>query len=239
MVEWERCHRAQLVPAVRKTELFKDRGAESRIETARRIWVVAEDARGSPVARYLARRGITIPIPPSLRWAPRCWHRDARAWLPAIVARVDGLDGKLIGVHRTYLDREATGQWHRRDRASLGPIGGGAVRLAPAAETLMIGEGIETCLAAMQATVQPAWAALSTSGIAALLLPPSVRTVIILADNDANGAGERAAWIAAQRWLAEGRRVRIALPPDTDTDFNDVLLGRAHARIGEVRNVAA
>jgi len=29
----------------------------------------------------------------------------------------------------------------------------------------MVGEGIETCLAAMQATGNPAWAALSTSGL--------------------------------------------------------------------------
>jgi phage/plasmid primase-like uncharacterized protein len=103
---------------------------------------------------------------------------------------------------------------------------------------LLIGEGIETCLAVMQATALPAWAALSTSGLVALVLPPVVRTVMIIADNDANGAGERAAWTAAQRWLAEGRRVRIALPPEPGTDFNDVLLGRDHARI-EVRDVAA
>ena len=37
--------------------------------------------------------------------------------------------------------------------------------LAPAHETLLVGEGVETCLAAMQATAQPAWAALSTSGL--------------------------------------------------------------------------
>ena len=81
-----------------------------------------------------------------------------------MVARVDGLDGELIGVHRTWLYSDDRGRLHRRDRASLGPIAGGAVRLAPAAETLLVGEGVETCLAAMQASAQPAWAALSTSG---------------------------------------------------------------------------
>jgi putative DNA primase/helicase len=81
-------------------------------------------------------------------------------------------------------------------------------------------------LAVMQAVQQPVWAALSTSGMKALPLPPSVRTVVILTDNDANGAGERAAHIAAQRWLDEGRRVRIAIPPIAGADFNDILLGR-------------
>jgi putative DNA primase/helicase len=155
-----------------------------------------------------------------------------------MVARVDDIEGRLIGVHRTWLDREGAGQWRRRDRASLGPIGGGAVRLAEPDETLFVGEGIENCLVAMQACGLPAWSALSTSDIVALALPAIVRTVIILADHDANGAGERAARAAAQRWLAEGRRVRIALPPESDSDFNDVLLGCAQSRTAEAGDAA-
>jgi len=156
-----------------------------------------------------------------------------------MVARIDNIDGEPIGIHRTYLARDDRGQWRRRDRASLGPIGGAAVRLAPAGDTLMIGEGIETCLAAMQATAQPAWAALSTSGMVALILPPTVRSVVILADHDRNGAGGRAALAAGQRWLAEGRRVRIAMPPEPGTDIADVLAGRAYTGIAEVRDAAA
>ena len=121
----------------------------------------------------------------------------------------------------------------------LGRAAGGAVRLASPTETLLIAEGIETALAAMTATAQPAWAALSTSGLVALVLPPIVRAVIIIGDNDANGAGERAARAAAQRWLAEERRVRIAMPPEPGTDMADVLAGRGHARIVEARNAAA
>jgi hypothetical protein len=53
---------------------------ESRLIAARRLWGgAAWEARGSPVARYLAGRGVTIPPPPSLRWAPRCSHRIASA----------------------------------------------------------------------------------------------------------------------------------------------------------------
>jgi putative DNA primase/helicase len=86
----------------------------------------------------------------------------------------------------------------------------------------------------MQATAMPAWAALSTSGMVALVLPPIVRTVIVLADHDRSGAGQRAAHAAGARWLAEGRRVRIAMPPEIGTDFNDVLLGRSHAGVRDV-----
>ena len=34
----------------------------------------------------------------------------------------------------------------------------------------------------------------------------------------------QAAQKAAPRWLAEGRRVRIAIPPEPGSDFNDLLL---------------
>jgi hypothetical protein len=156
-----------------------------------------------------------------------------------MVARVDDADGQLIGVHLTYLaiDGSTRATVEPRKR-SLGPVGGGAVCLAPAVELLAIAEGIETGMSAQQSCMLPCWAALSTSGLAALVLPPVVRTVVILADNDANGAGERAAYVAAERWLSEGRRVRIARPPEPGTDFNDMLSGESTARISETNNAA-
>jgi DNA primase len=75
----------------------------------------------------------------------------------------------------------------------------------------------------MQATGHPVWAALSTSGLRTLDLPEDVRAVIVLADGDE--AGEAAARDCARRWKGEGRRVRIARPPQ-GTDFNDLLVGR-------------
>ncbi|HZR76999.1 MAG TPA: toprim domain-containing protein [Bradyrhizobium sp.] len=74
------------------------------------------------------------------------------------------------------------------------------------------------------ATKYAAWAALSTSGLRALELPHGVRDVIVLADGD--DPGEAAAQDCARRWKREGRRVRIARPPQ-GTDFNDLLLLRA------------
>jgi len=85
----------------------------------------------------------------------------------------------------------------------------------------MIGEGIETCLAAMQASGKPAWAALSTAGLRNLEIPEHVKEVIVLADGDL--PGEEAAQYAARRWVHQGRRVRIAMAPK-GKDFNDLLL---------------
>jgi putative DNA primase/helicase len=230
--------RGRTAPAVIKVGNRGDDTAR-RIEAARSIWNAARDARGTPVAAYLAARGITIPLPASLRWVPSLRRPDG-AEVPAMVARIGDIDGELIGVSRTWLDRDPDdGRWRRLDRRMLGRAVGGAVWLAPPTETLMVGEGVETAMAAMQATGQSAWAALSTAGLVALKLPQIVRRVIVLADHDVSGAGERAARAAAARWLAEGREVLLALPPELGTDMADVLAGRGRATSTELRDAAA
>lgn len=207
----------------------REKGA-SRIAAARRVWDSARDARGSPVERYLRSRGIDIPPPPSLRWAPAC-HHPSGIYFPAMVAAIVDAADCLIGVHRTFLRADGSSKAAIEPvRAMLGRTAGGAVRLAPAYEALMIGEGLETCLAAMTATGLPGWSAISAGGIEALTLPELVKAVIILADHDPNARGERAARAAARRWLAEGRQIQIALPPEPGTDFNDVLLAGEEAR---------
>lgn len=209
-----------------------------RVAVASHIWGQTQEARGTPVSAYLAGREITMPIPPSVRWAPSLRRWDGLRG-PAMVAEVEHVEGGFVGVHRTWLAMAGDGpRWRRLDRASLGPIGGGAVRLGPVAELVMVAEGIETALSAMQATDLPAWAALSTSGMISLVLPPLplASMVVILADNDTSRAGERAARSAAGRWLAEGRRVRIAMPPEPGTDFNDMLLMRTHGTVMEARH---
>ena len=55
-----------------------------------------------------------------------------------------------------------------------------------------------------------------------VILPPSVREVIVAADADR--AGEEAAKAAANKFLREGRQVRIARP-EPGLDFNDYLQG--------------
>jgi hypothetical protein len=141
-----------------------------------------------------------------------------------------GLSASPIGIHRTFLARDGNGKAPVSPvKMMLGPCRGGAVRLAEASHTLMVGEGIETCLAAMQATGTPTWAALSASGLRALQLPANITRVVILADGD--DTGEAAAQSCARRWATEGRDVRIARPP-AGMDFNDVLLSaRAEAQV--------
>jgi putative DNA primase/helicase len=192
-----------------------------RTERALAIWQSARPSPETPVAIYLGSRGLHMPLSDALRFHPAMKHPAGGFW-PAMVALVTkGLDGAPVAVHRTFLARDGGGKAPvDPQKMMLGPCRGGAVRLADPGEVLMVGEGIETCLAAMQASGHPAWAALSTSGLRALDLPKDVRDVIVLADGDE--AGEAAARDCALRWKREGRRVRIARPPQ-GMDFNDML----------------
>ncbi len=204
------------------------------------MWRSAIPASGTVVERYLRSRGIEIPVPPSIRFIGMHTsygrHGPSGDRRPVMVAAVEHVENGLVGVSRTFLAIDGSCKATLDPpRLFTGPVAGGAVRLAPATETLMVGEGIETCLAAMQATGMPAWAALSTSGLARLVLPAEVRTVIILADHDANGAGEHAARGAAARWEVEGRRVEVWMSPAVGQDANDLLLATADP---ESRNAA-
>jgi putative DNA primase/helicase len=212
---------------------------QQRITLARDMWHSALPAIGTVVERYLRGRGITVPLPPSIRFIGMHTsygrHGPSGDRRPVMVAAVEHAENGLVGVSRTFLAIDGSCKATLDPpRLFTGPVAGGAVRLAPAAETLMVGEGIETCLSAMQAAAMPAWAALSTSGLVALTLPAIVRTVVILADHDVSGAGERAARAAAQQWRAERRQVSIYMSPSVGRDVNDCLL----AARAEVRHAA-
>jgi len=199
----------------------RDPDTAARTQAALAIWRASQRIAATPVETYLRLRGIMLEAPPTLRFHQGLKHPSGRVW-PAMVALVtDGETGSPIAVHRTFLARDGGGKAPVDPaKMMLGPCRGGVVRLCEPGEVLMVGEGIETCLAAMQATGKPAWAALSTSGLRSLDLPRAIVEVIVLADGDA--PGEAAAKHCARRWQREGRSVRIARPP-SGMDFNDLL----------------
>jgi putative DNA primase/helicase len=206
-------------------DTLPDRSVTDRTKYALRIWRAAVPASETLAESYLQSRGLHLPSASALRFHSGLKHPTGGTW-PALVALISrGADDVPLAIHRTFLARDGSGKAPvDPQKMMLGPCRGGAVRLAAHSDLLMVGEGIETCLAAMQATGKPAWAALSTSGLRALDLPDDVRDVIVLADGD--DPGEAAASECALRWQREGRRVRIARPP-RGQDFNDMLTSQA------------
>lgn len=88
-------------------------------------------------------------------------------------------------------------------------------------EELVITEGTETALAVRLTAGLPVWAALRATGMSALIIPETVCLVIIAADHDASGVGERAARKLTQRLLADGHHVKIRRPTQPGTDWAD------------------
>jgi hypothetical protein len=206
-----------------------------RIADARRICdICGWDER---LRIYLGSRYL-YQIPPILRFTEQAPHRLG-ARLPAMLAPIVDVDGVQTGVHMTYLRRDGSGKADlpkEYQRECRGVIKGGSIRLTefdPNAAWHIIGEGIESTLSAMEIFGLPGWAAVSAGGLKTVELPPAMRRVLIAADNDVSGTGQRNAEAAYDRWTAEGRTVRIRRPRNVGDDFNDVLI---KMRGGDVRH---
>ena len=184
-----------------------DSDEAKRTAVALSIWRAARRADGTLVETYFSSRGLHLSPSSTLRFHAGLKHPSGTYW-PVMVGLVTrGTDDVPLAIHRTFLARDGSGKAPvEPQKMMLGPCHGGAVRLGIPSSVLMVGEGIETCLAAMQAKGLPVWAALSAPGLRALVLPSDVGEVIVLADGD--DPGEAAAHACAVRWSREGRRVR-------------------------------
>ncbi len=185
---------------------------------------------GDPVARYMAGRGIDIMAlaPRSLRFHPELKHR-AGGRHPGILAVYSDASGKGATIHRTYLT-------HDGRKADLDPprmfwpgsiAQGGAIRLAPAAATLGIAEGIETALKAMARFGHPVWATTAEILLQRWRPPPKTERVVIYGDNDRNFIGQRAAYTLAVRLVEDAVKdkvdlaVEVRIPRDEGLDWAD------------------
>ncbi len=130
-----------------------DRDDAKRTQAALRLWQASVPASSTLVEIYLQSRGLHIQQPPSIRFHAGLRHPTGGIW-PAMVALVTrGMDDATLAVHRTFLARDGAGKAPIVPaKMMLGPCRGGAVRLGTLGDVLMVGEGIETCLAASQAS---------------------------------------------------------------------------------------
>lgn len=217
------------VGSLTKTRLPPSAATHSRRRqgAALRLAEASQAASGTLADIYLSGRGLPgLASSPALRFHREASHPEGGR-LPALVALVSNPDGHTVAVHRTYLARDGSGKARvTPDRASLGPVWGAAIRLAaPSADgAMVIGEGIETAASAGRMIGLPAWAAISAGNLArGLILPPSVRRVVIAVDPDS--PGQAAARDAADRWHRAGLAVQLTHPTE-EGDFNDVLRAR-------------
>jgi hypothetical protein len=204
-------------------------------ESARRLFAMSKPIAGTIAETYLHGRGITaLHEAGSLRFHPNCYYRPhpdvpTETW-PAMIAAVTDLDGRITGVHRTWLDpHEHNKAPVDTQRRAMGHLLGNGVRFGTATDVLAAGEGIETMLSLRCALPSlPIVAALSANHLAALLFPTTLRRLYVARDNDA--AGDAAFAALAQRAQAVGIKA-LPLSPVLQ-DFNDDL---RHLGLAELR----
>jgi hypothetical protein len=193
---------------------------------------------GSPGETYLrdARKIVTSAIEDVLE------RTEAIGWHPAVYFNEPGhaLHGRklgcIVGVMTDPITAMPTGAISRtyihegRKLGKAKTLGSpaGIIRVSEDAdlERLHIAEGLETALGAMSKGLKPMWATGSTAIMAKFPVLSGITALTIIADHDANGAGERAAAEVASRWREAGKEARVWRPKSIG-DLNDILIGGA------------
>ena len=179
---------------------------------------------------YLRARSIRAPLGGAeLRFharAPLSPYDHAKAGRnPAIVAAIRNAAGEHIGSHCTFLSSEGNAKADlphlKGSRLVCGEHVGGFIRLGRFTDAVVVGEGIETTLSASEACGLPGLAAINSANLRAVVLPSSVRRVLIAFDRDAKGIGEMSAEALAERLHRDGVRVDLVGPPGGFKDWND------------------
>ena len=188
-----------------------------------RIWREAESPLGTLAETYL-RDQRKLVVPPELmgavlRFHPSCPWRNEHVigYVPALIAPFRSIDTDAItAIHRIALNADGS----KLGRRMLGTVAGSAIKLDPAGDHLVIGEGLETCLAARQLGLHPVWALGSAGGIENLAPINGVEELVILGEND-SGQYQTAATKCRDRW----KQSRVLLiTPQRGKDLNDFLL---------------
>lgn len=166
-------------------------------EAARRLIAMTEAIDHGPVATYLAGRGIALsPAARVLRYHPRCWYRASRqdpvgvpAAMPAMIAPVTDIAGRIMGAHRTWLAIDGSAKAAvASPRRAMGQLLGNGVRFGSAARIMAAGEGIESILSLVTTLpALPAIAALSAAHLAALDFPTGLERLYVAREEDLAG----------------------------------------------------
>lgn len=216
-----------------------------------RLWQQSKPLTANdPASRYLKYRGLSpnLQTLENIRfamleyWAQSIENRPLLLGvLPCMIGAITTPNGELQGVHLTYLQGNHANQWRKlnalhpqtseplpakkmKNRFS-GSLKGAAVHLSTPDPQgrLIVAEGIETALAARELFDLPSVAALSCYGLENLAIPDNVTELFIVADNDPNGAGVKAAEKLALRAVKNGMKAQIWQPEILGFDALDEL----------------
>ena len=197
------------------------REKEKRKKFPLKIWSESLDPRGTMAERYLREHrgidldddvaGAVIRFNPSLKFG--------EIYCPALVALFrDIVTDEPCGIHRVFLDQNTA---QKLDRWMLGPTDGCAIKFDDHSDTVVIGEGIETVLAARTLGLRPAWALGASGAVGRFPVVSGISRLQILEEADPTSRGDVAA--CARRYLGARKGISIHRPDTGRKDMNDVL----------------
>jgi putative DNA primase/helicase len=192
------CASADVCAAIEKLDLSAPPPALDRPESrrssrrtttadARTLWRSAILTPGTLAETYLRTRGFEPPPPATIRFLPS-YPYSAGVYFPCLIAAVQALSREIVAVQLTFLDPSGARKADvAAPRRCIGPLGVGALRLAPSAPHLGLAERFETAWAAMLLHGVPVWAVLGAKRYLKVAHPDTVERVTIFADNDVPG----------------------------------------------------
>jgi Toprim domain-containing protein len=205
-----------------------------RIKRAQALWNEAIEPRGTIAVQYLTARALDLPDELAgavFRFHPRCpWRNEDTGRterIPCMIAAFESIDdGTVTAVHRIRVDEPD--RWPKTQRRMFGVVHRAAVKLGPTSNTLYVGEGVETCMAARhlmdagKLERASAWALGSAGAIALFPVLDGVKRLIIL--GEAGEASARAVRLCGSRWRRPGRAISVIPPKDGCSDLNDEIM---------------
>jgi hypothetical protein len=241
-----------------------DRVERYRRSAMQRYLEAERELAGTPVDKYLLGRAIDLRRlprnPGAIRFHPRLACVEVGRPLPAMVAAIHSTAGKMVGIHRTWLEQRDDGRWIKarlkEPKKTLGRYQseGGCIRLwrgasatklaeAPPDDIVIVTEGIEDGLT--MACAEPAWrviAAVSLGNVVNLRLPEQLKHIVFMAQNDDGDDAKANLRRGLNHLIRRHGIVRVAEVPQGFKDVNDVAQHNERvlaARFREVTDPAA
>lgn len=177
-----------------------------------------------PVERWWMRRAGVLPDCADLRGVQHLKAPNREVY-PAMVALVRDAQGKVVNMHRTFMDdRGEKADFASPRRVMDLPMPKGcAIRLAEPTEGILgIAEGLETAWAARLLFNVPCWASINAWNLENWI-PPAGMRVIVFGDHDDSFTGQSAAYVLARRLKRERFEVSVEIPREMGWDWADVL----------------
>jgi phage/plasmid primase-like uncharacterized protein len=232
-------------PAMPSKPKVSERSADQVRLGQSRLWSVSLELShpdAEPARLYFANRGIPLPEHvPLLRYNPSLIYMDGpkvQGKFPGLLAKVVSPKREVVTLHRTYLTStgykaDVPNPRKLMELPSDRSMAGAAVPLFPVVgAVLALAEGLETAYAVSQLFDIPCWSCISAVFMETFVPPPGVDRLLIFADLDVSGTGERSARILAERCQGLGIQVQCYLPQiaiesgKKGADFLDVLNAR-------------